>query len=180
MNVENISWSNLHERMLPTRQGWNPQPPDHQSNVHPTEPPKPACIWSTLFAQVPRICPAFANCVDPDQLASEEANWSGPTLFVIKYVTLFQQPGSSIIWLAEIYLAWHGLTLIIGQTSLSKQCGIWSVYINFLVTHSAIFRQTNGYNQMVGECRKELRHLNILGKYGTYVFKIQINFSPEQ
>ena len=26
---------------------------------------------------------AFANSVDPDQLASEEANWSGSALFVI-------------------------------------------------------------------------------------------------
>ena len=35
------------------------------------------------------ICPAFANCVDLDQLASESA------LFVSKYVTFYQQPGSS-------------------------------------------------------------------------------------
>ena len=28
--------------------------------------------------------PTFENCVDPDQLASEEANWSGSALFVIK------------------------------------------------------------------------------------------------
>ena len=28
----------------------------------------------------------FANSVDPDQLASEEANWSGSALFVIQYV----------------------------------------------------------------------------------------------
>ena len=28
--------------------------------------------------------PAFANSVDPDQLASEEANWSGSALFAIK------------------------------------------------------------------------------------------------
>ena len=41
------------------------------------------------------ICPAFANSVDPDQLASEEANWSGSALFVIKYVNLYQQSGSS-------------------------------------------------------------------------------------
>ena len=26
-----------------------------------------------------------ANSVDPDQLASEEANWSGSALFAIKY-----------------------------------------------------------------------------------------------
>ena len=42
MTVDNISWSNLHERMLPTRQGSNLQPPDHQSDVQPTEPPRPA------------------------------------------------------------------------------------------------------------------------------------------
>ena len=32
------------------------------------------------------MCPAFANSVDPDQLASKEANWSGSALFAIKYV----------------------------------------------------------------------------------------------
>ena len=41
--------------------------------------------------------------VDPDQLASEEANWSGSALFVIKYVNLCQQSGSSnlISWKLE-------------------------------------------------------------------------------
>ena len=34
------------------------------------------------------IYPAFANSVDPDQLATEEANWSGSALFAIKYVNL--------------------------------------------------------------------------------------------
>ena len=33
-------------------------------------------------------CPVLANSVDPDQLASEEANWSGSALFAIKYVNL--------------------------------------------------------------------------------------------
>ena len=33
--------------------------------------------------------------VDPDQLASEENNWSGSALFAIKYVNLYQQYGSS-------------------------------------------------------------------------------------
>ena len=42
-----------------------------------------------------RIYPVFANIVDPDQLASEEANWSGSALFVIKHMNLYQQPGSS-------------------------------------------------------------------------------------
>ena len=41
------------------------------------------------------ICSASANSVDPDQLASEEANKTGSALFVIKYVNSYQQPGSS-------------------------------------------------------------------------------------
>ena len=47
---------------------------------------------------------AFANSVDPDQLASEEANWSGSALFAVKYVNLYQQPGSSklIGWKLEV------------------------------------------------------------------------------
>ena len=32
--------------------------------------------------------PCFANSVDPDQLASEEANWSRSALFAIKYANL--------------------------------------------------------------------------------------------
>ena len=53
------------------------------------------------------MCPAFANSVDPDRLASEEANWSGSALFVMKYVTLYQQPGSSnlIGWKLEADVA---------------------------------------------------------------------------
>ena len=39
-------------------------------------------------AELNWIHPGFTNSVDPDQLASEEANWSGSALFVIKYVTL--------------------------------------------------------------------------------------------
>ena len=47
------------------------------------------------------ICPVLANSVDPDQLASEEANWSGSALFAMKWVYLYQQSGSSnlIGWL---------------------------------------------------------------------------------
>ena len=37
---------------------------------------------------------AFANSVDPDLLATEEAKWSGSALFVMKYVNLYQQLGS--------------------------------------------------------------------------------------
>ena len=43
----------------------------------------------------PDIYPDFANSVDPDQVASSEANWSESALFVIKYMNLYQQPGSS-------------------------------------------------------------------------------------
>ena len=45
--------------------------------------------WQKLVSTLvllSRINPAFANSVDPDQLASEEANWSGPALFAIKYL----------------------------------------------------------------------------------------------
>ena len=40
-------------------------------------------------------CPVLANDVEPDQLASEEANWSGSALFVTNYVNFYQKPGSS-------------------------------------------------------------------------------------
>ena len=54
-----------------------------------------------------KIYPAFANSVDPDQLASEEANWSGSALFVIQYVNLYQQPGLSNLvgWQLEMGMA---------------------------------------------------------------------------
>ena len=37
----------------------------------------------------------FANSVDPDQLAAEEANWFGSALLATEYVNLYQQSGSS-------------------------------------------------------------------------------------
>ena len=54
-----------------------------------------------------RIYPALANSVDPDQLASSEANWSGSALFAIQYLNLYQQPGSSnlIGWQLEVGVA---------------------------------------------------------------------------
>ena len=44
--------------------------------------------------------------VDPDQLASE-ANWSASALFVIEYMNLYQQSGSSnlIGWQLEMGMA---------------------------------------------------------------------------
>ena len=52
-------------------------------------------------------CPVLANSVDPDQLASEEANWSGTALFVIKYVNFYQKPRSSYLigWKLEVGVA---------------------------------------------------------------------------
>ena len=52
-------------------------------------------------------CPFLANSVDPDQLASSEANWSGSALFVIKYVNFYQKLGSSnlISWKLEVGVA---------------------------------------------------------------------------
>ena len=52
-------------------------------------------------------CPVLADSVDPDQLASEEANWSRAALFVIKYVNFYQKPGSSnlIGWKLEMGVA---------------------------------------------------------------------------
>ena len=52
-------------------------------------------------------CPVLANSVDPDQLASEEANWSGSALFIIKYVNFYQNPGSNnlIGWKLEVGMA---------------------------------------------------------------------------
>ena len=52
-------------------------------------------------------CPILRNSVDPDQLASEEANWSGSAVVVIKYVNFYQKPGSSnlIGWKLEVGVA---------------------------------------------------------------------------
>ena len=58
-------------------------------------------------------CPVLANSVDPDQLASEEANWSGSALFVIKYVNFYQNPG-----LAEIR---SGRGILIYSTRVNEQ-----------------------------------------------------------
>ena len=51
--------------------------------------------------------PVLANSVDPDQLASEEANWSGSALFDIIHVNFYQKPGSSnlIGWKLEVGVA---------------------------------------------------------------------------
>ena len=83
-----------------------------------------ALTWVFTFAKVFRVktkygdiyltlhllnttCPVLANSVDPDQLASEEANWSESALFVIKYVNFYLNAGSSnlIGWKLEVGVA---------------------------------------------------------------------------
>ena len=44
-------------------------------------------MWLTLILLF-TTTPTFANSVDLDQMASEEAIWSGSTLFVIQFVNL--------------------------------------------------------------------------------------------
>ena len=63
--------------------------------------------------------PAFENSVDPDELASEEANWSGSSLLAIKYINFIStirikwsdwlkiRSGCGIL----IYSAWQGLNI---------------------------------------------------------------------
>ena len=64
-------------------------------------------MWYLALLLLNTTCPVLANSVDPDQLASDEANWSGSTLFVIKYVNFYQNPGSSklIGWKLEVGMA---------------------------------------------------------------------------
>ena len=50
-----------------------------------------ACFFLTRLL-LNTTCPVLTNSVDPDLLASEEANWSGSALFAIKYVNFYQQP----------------------------------------------------------------------------------------
>ena len=86
------------------------------------------------------IYPFFVNRVDPDQLASEEANWSGSALFVIQYVNLYQKPRSSILtgWQLEmgvaICSAWQGLNramlgiwvITFTRVNILPRQGIWT------------------------------------------------------
>ena len=49
---------------------------------------------------------AFKNTVDPDQIASEEAIWSGSTLFFIQFMNYEQTSLSyQIGWLSEMGVA---------------------------------------------------------------------------
>ena len=67
---------------------------------------KPETLILTLLL-LNTTCPVLANSVQPDQLASEEANWSGSALFVNKYVNFYQKSRSSnlIGWKLEVGVA---------------------------------------------------------------------------
>ena len=83
-------------------------------------------IWTESFepwACWNRICPAFANSVDPDQLVSSKANWSGSALFASKYVNLYQQFGSCnlIGWKLE----WMWRLNLFSRTRVNT-CRSWS------------------------------------------------------
>ena len=52
---------NLHETMLPTRRRSNPQPPDHQSDVDPAEPPRPAPIVKLNWMQSTQLNAIYLN-----------------------------------------------------------------------------------------------------------------------
>ena len=45
------------------------------------------------------MCPAFADSVDPDRLASEEDNWSGTALFVIQCVLVSK-------FISKVWIKW--------------------------------------------------------------------------
>ena len=56
----------FYERILPTRRGSNPQPPDHQSDAHPTVPPRatPAMIISYYENELDNLG-KYLNCMFP-------------------------------------------------------------------------------------------------------------------
>ena len=76
----------------------------------------------TLVLLNPDIIPAFANSVDPDQLASEEANWSGSALFANKHVNLYQQSGSRNLIGWQLEVVWHLNLFSITRVNENSKC----------------------------------------------------------
>ena len=88
--------------------------PHHQQHCYPrvldkrsSQGPVVQSIVSLTLLLLNTTCPVLANSIDPDQLASEEANWSGSALFVIKYLNFYQKPRSNnlIGWKLEVGVA---------------------------------------------------------------------------
>ena len=100
-----------------------------------------------------RICPAFANSVDPDQLAFEEANWSGSALFAVQYSNFYQQPGSSnfIGWKLEV-----GVSSLFSMTRVKKKikaCLQFSFFCMFFVSKCNLFRFLFYFGATAVTCR---------------------------
>ena len=69
--------------------------------------------------------PTFANSVDPDQMASEEAIWSGSTLFVIQFVNLNEKHYIyDVIWLAK--WVWPRARENVGFSVLNRFSYFWT------------------------------------------------------
>ena len=87
-------------------------------------------LISTIRGKDVNPCPAEPRYTLPLQtLSSEEANWSRSTLFVIQYVNLYQQTGSSYLiaenWKRARYLYWFSNTRVnylLGPAVLSGFC----------------------------------------------------------
>ena len=76
-------------------------------------------------------CPVLANSVDPDQLASEEANGSGSALFVIKYMNFYQKSNNLIGWKWDWHLNLFSMTSVKNnktKTHVKNVTESWSLY----------------------------------------------------
>ena len=69
MTVENISWSISTKECCRPRRGSNPRPPGLQSDAHPTEPPRPAGIYVSIFAE--KNVSSFCICQNYSHLFSK-------------------------------------------------------------------------------------------------------------
>ena len=65
------------------------------------------CTTNLALLLLNTTCPVLTNSVDADQLVSEETNWSGSALFVIKFVNFYQKSGSSNLIGWNYKWAWH-------------------------------------------------------------------------
>ena len=100
--------------------------------------------WNWIYS-------AFANSVDPYQLASEEANWSGSVLFAIRYESI------SAIWIKGSdwltirsghdilnFSAWQGLIRPFGHILAAKAqislwiCAVWLYHFQFVFCFCSI------------------------------------------
>ena len=94
MTVENISLLNLHERMLPTRRGSDPQPPDHQLDAHPTEPPRPTAYFGAKYNNKDYVVSdQDQHCLSSNSFGQINSWYNGP----VKFRTFMITKGVSIL-----------------------------------------------------------------------------------